>query len=122
VSAVRRLWPLVAFLVGALGSAGVGLVLREPLQMGIAMVFLGGIVGLIAGERSSGAALATGIVVSLPVLILLDLLTPLRTILNIQSGLVAGAIVVFVIYWVGFIVAALAGFGVMSLIGRRFLL
>ena len=113
---------LVALAIGLLGSIAVGLVLGDPIAMGVAMVLVGGMAGLVTGNRPGAAGVATGVAASVVVLTVVDVLTPLRTIVNIQPSEVGSAIVLLVPIWALFVVAALSGFAVASFIGRRFLL
>jgi hypothetical protein len=113
---------LVTLAIGLLGAIGIGLVLVDPIAMGLALVLVGGIAGLVTGAREGGLGLAVGVFASLFVLAAIDLLTPLRTIVNKDGAALLGSIPLLAVLWVGFAVASLAGFAVASVIGRRFLL
>lgn len=108
-------------MIGIVGTVIVGILTRDllPLALGTFVVGLAG--GLIGQGWRRAAPLGIGIAVALPVLIAIQLLTPIGTLVNTEDdGELAGALPLVLLIWAAVIGVGLAGFAA-STLGRRLL-
>jgi len=109
------------FTIGIVGMVIVGVVARDlpPMALGSFVVGLTG--GLIGRGWWRVAPLGIGMTLALPVLVAIQLLTPIETLVNTEDpGELAGALPLVLLIWAAFVGAGLAGFAV-STLGRRLL-
>ena len=110
-----------ALTIGIVGAAITGILTRDlmPMALGTSIVgVVGGLVGL--GWRRA-VPLGVGIALALPVLIAIQLGTPIGTIVNTEdAGELAGLLPLVLLIWALIVGAGLAGFAAATL-GRRYL-
>ena len=103
---------IVAFVVGFAGATALGVVLRDPFQIGAGVVGVGILAAFVSRGRSAAGGLAIGIVVSLPVVLAVFLIG------GDDVGEVLGVLPIIIGVWVVYVVAGLAGFAASSFARR----
>jgi hypothetical protein len=110
-----------AMAIGIVGTAIVGILTRDLLPMAVGTFIVGVAGGLIGVGWRRAAPLGIGIALALPVLIAIQLGTPIGTFVNTEDvGELAGPFLLVLLIWALVIGAGLAGLAAATL-GRRFL-
>jgi hypothetical protein len=110
-----------ALMIGIVGTAIVGILTLDLLPMALGTLIVGVVGGLVGLGWRWAAPLGIGIALALPVLIAIQLGTPIGTFVNTEdAGELAGLLPLVLLIWALVVGAGLAGFAAATL-GRRYL-
>jgi hypothetical protein len=110
-----------AVAIGIVGTVIVGTLTRDLLPMALGTFVVGVAGGLIGVGWRRAVRLGIGIALALPVLIGIQLLTPVGTFVNTEdAGELAGVVPLVLVIWSAVVGAGLAGLAAVT-IGRRLL-